>query len=283
MQFMVFSKSFQGVPLAEMARRLRASGIDSVDLTVRPGGHVEPERVDEDLPKAIAELAAGGVRVGMLTTNILTASDPTTAKILRIAAAHGIKYYKLGYYMYEGFGTLRARRDEVRARVRDLGQLNAEIGICGGFHNHCDNFIGASLWDIDYILDGTDPKYLGSYFDPLHAVIEGGSQGWLMGMDLLKDRIMIVAVKDFFWTEGAGYAGARRHRIRVCPLENGNVPWIDVLKNLIRIGYDGPMTLHSEYQGEHSFKDLSTDEVFKQTARDLAVVRGWMDEALNAQ
>ena len=31
---------------------------------------------------------------------------------------------------------------------------------------------------------------------------------------------------------------------------------------------DSPISSHSEYQGGHSFRDLSTDEVFEQTARD---------------
>ena len=282
MQIMVFSKHLQGPPLASTARRLRAMGIDAIDLTVRPGGHVEPERVEDDLPAAIATLAAEGVSVGMLTTGIVSASDPHTEPILRIAAEHGIRFYKLGYFMYKGFGTLRAARTEARAQVRDLAQLSAAAGICGGFHNHSDNFIGASLWDVDYVLDGTDPKSMGSYLDPAHAVIEGGSGGWEMGMDLLKERIVMVAVKDFIWTEADGYAGGRRFHTRFCPLVDGNVPWPKVLRRLVRIGFSGPVSLHSEYQGAHSFRDLSTDEVFEQTARDAVVFNGWLREAREA-
>ena len=37
------------------AETMRALGYDAIDLTLRPGGHVLPERVAEDLPKA-AEL-----------------------------------------------------------------------------------------------------------------------------------------------------------------------------------------------------------------------------------
>ena len=34
----------------ELGRTLKALGFDGVDLTVRPGGHVDPKRVAIDLP-----------------------------------------------------------------------------------------------------------------------------------------------------------------------------------------------------------------------------------------
>jgi len=279
MQLMVFSKHLAGPPLDEVARRLRRMDIRAIDLTVRPGGHVLPERVTDDLPRAVEELGREGVRVGMMTTNITDANDPLTRPILETARQLDIGYYKLGYYPYAGFGTLRRQREEVAAKLRDLDALNAEVGIRGGFHNHSSNTFGASLEDVDYVLQGTDPRNLGSYLDPCHAVIEGGSSGWLMGMDLLADRIIMLAVKDFRWVEGQGYAGARRHKVQICPLEDGNVPWPQALLLLKQAGFDGPVSMHSEYQGSHTFRDLTADEVFEQTARDLRVFRQWLDDA----
>lgn len=276
MNLMVFSKHLAGPPLAEIGRRLRAIGISQIDLTVRPGGHVEPARVESDLPRAAETLAAEGVTIGMLATGITAADEPHAESILRAAAGLGIGHYKLGYYMYEGFGTLRKSRDEARAKLQDLAQLNQQLGITGGYHNHSDDYLGASLWDVEYMLDAADPRYLGLYFDPCHAVIEGGSAGWEMGMDLLRERLVMLAVKDFRWVDaGHGYAGGRRHSVHFCPLEDGNVPWPRVLRHLRDMAFDGPVSLHSEYQGAHSFRDLSTDEVFEQTARDATVLTHW--------
>ena len=277
-QLMVFSKHLAGPPLAEVARRLRAIEIDAVDLTVRPGGHVEPERVEDDLPRAQVALAGEGVRIGMITTAITDARDPLTAKVLRTAAGLGIRHYKLGYFSYKGFGTLKRQRTEVAARMKEMAALNRETKIHGGFHNHSDAFFGASLWDIHHVLEGTDVRDLGLYLDPAHATVEGGSRGWLMGMDLLADRLTMLAVKDFRWRDDTrGYAGARRHSTEWVPLEQGNTPWPEVLRHLR--GFGGPVSLHSEYQGPHSFADLSVDEVFAQTARDAALFRRWIKEA----
>jgi len=46
----VFSKHLQWLDFREMASAAREIGFDGIDLTVRPGGHVDPARVVEDLP-----------------------------------------------------------------------------------------------------------------------------------------------------------------------------------------------------------------------------------------
>jgi sugar phosphate isomerase/epimerase len=279
-QLCVFSKHLSGLPLDETARRLRAMNIKAVDLTVRPGGHVEPERAADDLLIASAILNREGVQIAMITTAITDASAPHTSAVLRAASEAGVGYYKLGYFSYAGFGTLRQHRQEVAARFADLAALNKEIGIKGGYHNHSHNFFGANLGDIAYALENVDPQWLGLYFDAAHAVIEGGSSGWIMGLDSLRDRTIMLAVKDFFWSnDGQGYAGGRRHKVVFCPLSDGNVPWVRVLECLKEMNFDGPISLHSEYQGHHSFRDLSTDEVFEQTARDMEFFTPLLKEA----
>ena len=199
---------------------------------------------------------------------------------MRAGAALGLGYYKLGYFFYDGFGSLRRQRAEVAARLADLVAMNAEIGIKGGFHNHSHDFVGAVPADIAAALENVDSQWLGLYFDPAHAHIEGGSSGWKMGLDLLRDRIFMLAVKDYFWSDdGHGYGGGRRHKAVFCPLVDGNVPRPRVLQHLKECNFAGPISLHSEYQGDHSFRDLTTDEVFEQTARDAAYFRPLLRDA----
>src|ERR1700730_826997 len=52
----VFSKHFQWTNCHEMAAIAKDVGFDGIDLTVREGGHVMPERVEEDLPKAAEDI-----------------------------------------------------------------------------------------------------------------------------------------------------------------------------------------------------------------------------------
>jgi sugar phosphate isomerase/epimerase len=273
---MMFSKHLQGLPLDRAAPLARAAGVTHLDLTVRPGGHVEPARAGDDLPRVVEQLAGFGLGVGMITTAITDANDPAAEPVLRAAAAAGIKYYKLGYYRYGGFGTLRQQRRDVAAKLKALADLNLSLGVHGGYHNHCDDFFGANLADLDAVLEGLDKTAVGVYLDPTHATIEGGCQGWLMGLDLVAPRVTMLAVKDFVWSEKPErYAGARRHKVEFHPLDGGNVPWPAVLKVLKQVGFDGPVSFHSEYQGPHSFADLDVPGVIEQTRKDVELFRAW--------
>jgi sugar phosphate isomerase/epimerase len=277
---MMFSKHLQGYPLDKAAEKLKAMGIYSLDLTVRSGGHVEPENVEKELPAIHEKLLKLGISIGMMTTNIVNASDPSTEKILKTAASLGIKYYKIGYYNYKGFGSLLKQRKEIKKKVGEIAELNGEYGTHGGFHNHSDDFIGASVWDIQEIISDTARETMGLYLDPAHLVAEGGSKGWMMGIDLMSDRITMLAVKDARWVEGKHrYAGGRRHSLEFCDLENGNTPWPEVLGLLKKIDFKGPASIHSEYQGKHSYKDMSSEELLEQTAIDVKLFKKWLQEA----
>jgi sugar phosphate isomerase/epimerase len=275
----LFAKHVQQIPLELLAEKLLASGVSNLDLTVRPGGYVNPQNVEAELPPACELLSAKGIGVNMITTAITDPDSAETAKILKTAAACGIEYYKMGYFMYNGFGTLRQQRLELKETFKRLAGINAKYGIHGGYHNHSDNFFGASLWDLMEVIEGTSKETIGVYFDPAHAVIEGGSMGWEMAMDIAAERITMLAVKDFFRLDNKlGYAGTRRSSVKFCPLEDGEVPWDKVIGCLKQINFSGPVSFHSEYQTSHAFANLSADGVLYQTAKDLKYFADLIDD-----
>ena len=277
---MMFSKHLQKLPLDQVGPGLRGIGVESIDLTVRPGGHVAPERVEEDFPKVQQVLAESGVDIGMISTDIQDANDPVNQKVLRTAVKCGIKTYKIGYFKYDGFGTLRKRRDEVKRKLHELADLNRELGIHGGFHNHSGALVGASCWDVDYMLDGTDTPHIGVYFDPIHAVVEGGVGGWLQAMDLLSTRITMLGVKDFRWVDHLNlYKATRRNGWVLCTLDEGTTPWPDVIRYLQRINFNGPISFHPGYPGPKGLSDLDPPRALEQGKRDIALFRKWWDEA----
>jgi hypothetical protein len=71
----VFSKHFQWTNVKEAAAIARDIGFDGVDLTVRADGHVLPEQVESDLPKAVEIVRNAGLEVPMITTGIATATS----------------------------------------------------------------------------------------------------------------------------------------------------------------------------------------------------------------
>ena len=135
-------------------------------------------------------------------------------------------------------------------------KLAQQIGIVVGYHNHID-YVGASTWDTAKMLEGLDPKWSGYYFDPCHAVSEGGGAGWKVAFSLAAQRLKMVAIKDFYWEKNA--KGIWRER--VCPLGEGMVDWKYFFGALAKSAFSGPISLHIEYDpadvSAAATKDLS--------------------------
>ena len=256
----LFSKHLPDLNYAQLGRTLKQLGFTAVDLTVRPKGHVLPERAAEDLPRAVETLREHSIEVAFITTALLAATDPTARPILSTAGKLGIRCFKPGYYAYRELGRVQERVQEVRQQFQGLVELARECRIQAGFHNHSGNNVGAALWDEAEVLRGLDPQWSGSYFDPCHAVAEGGLSGWNIGLHLLAPRIKMVAVKDFYWEKSGG-----KWRMKMCPLGEGMVPWDSFFKTLAASGFRGPISLHVEY-------DLPADPL-PAIARDFAFLQ----------
>ncbi len=99
-----------------------------------------------------------------------------------------------------------------------------------------------------------------------------GSGGWRQSLELLAPQIRLVAVKDFGWKSGPGKVKAVWQAQQV-PLRDGLVAWPEVFEALKEAKFAGPISLHSEYKGAHSWRDLTTPELIEQTAADLAFVK----------
>lgn len=264
--FCFFSKHLPDLKVDALAAAVIDMGYDGIDLTVRPGGHVLPDRAMDDLPRAIDTIRAKGTRVEMITTGLVSASDPTARPIMQAAAKAGVKLVKPGYWKY----TLKDVRAEVGSMVKDvaaLATLAREHGVELGVHNHTGN-IGASIWDIAPHMDTLDARSVGYYFDPRHAVVEGGGVGWKTATLLVAPRLKMIAVKDFYWEKQGG-----AWKIKSCPMGEGMVEWPWFANAIVASKFAGPISVHFEYE----IPGATPADVQKNTIiagkRDLAYIR----------
>ena len=253
----VFSKCLQWLDYPGMGAIAAEAGFDGVDLTVRRGGHVLPERVEEDLPKAVEAAAKAGVRIRMIVTDITDPRDAGTEKILQTAGRLGVQYYRLGAYRYNNSNPIIAQLDEIKPRLRDLVEMNKQHGLAATYQNHSGAaYVGASVWDVHYLLRDLDPRWIGSQLDIRHAVVEGGL-AWPVSLRLVSDLINTLAVKDFRWArQDAGW------RPENCPLGEGMVDLPAYAKMLQRCDVSAPVTIHFEYSlggAEHGAREISVD------------------------
>jgi len=239
----LFSKSLHNRPFTALPAVLPDLGVDAVDLTCRPKGHLLPERIADDLPRAHELFKAAGITIPMITTGITDADRGHAEAIIKAAGGLGIRYAKLGYYPYGDLHKLHDTLAEVKARLRDVAAMCRQYGVRAGFHNHAGVRVGAALWDIWYLINDLPAEAIGSYFDMRHATVEGGEGGWRIGMSLLAPRIAMVAVKDFLWHEDP----KRGWRARNVPLGQGMVRCEEAFRRLKQESFSGPISLHVEH------------------------------------
>lgn len=267
-----FSKHLPASNWQQLAQTVKKLGFDGVDLTVRPGGHVLPERATEDLPKAVAAIKAEGLTVPMITTGLTSVSDPTAKPILSTAGKLGIPFFKPGYYKYE-FKDVRRELEKFGIEFSALVELGKLSGVECGFHNH-DGNIGAPLWDVATVIDRLDPKWAGYYFDVRHAVVEGGSGGWKIATNLVAPRLKMIAVKDFYWEKTA-----KGWRIINCQLGEGMVDWRQYFKLLRQANFHGPVSLHLEYEIPGTTAAAKEENTIAAAQRDLQFLKARLAEA----
>ena len=256
----LFSEHLAKLHYTELGAVLHQLGFDGCDLTVRKGGHVLPEMAPVDLVRAVECIRDEGVEVSMITTDLTSATEPWARNVLGLAGQQYMRvpYFQPGYYRY-GPGPIDSQLATVRRDLAGLVMLGRAYGIAAGFHNHSGDYVGEAVWDIREIIREMDPRWIGYYFDPCHATVEGGDGGWQIALRLALDRLKMVAVKDFYWEKSGG-----RWTRRMCPLGEGMVEWPRIFAALAQAGFAGPLSLHIEYNPADELPAI---------ARDLAWLR----------
>jgi L-ribulose-5-phosphate 3-epimerase len=265
--FCLFSKHLPDLGWSDLGTAVKDAGFDGVDLTVRPGGHVLPERAADDLPRALDAIRGRGLSVPMITTDLTSAAAPAAKPLLQAAARQGVRYFKAGYWRYSSALDVRAQIATTGEALAGLAALARDCGIEMGFHNHA-GYIGAALWEIAPAMDRLEPRWAGYYFDPRHAVAEGGGGAWKAAARLVAPRLKMVALKDFFWDKTA-----KGWEIRNCPLGDGMVDWAWFAQTLRDAQFAGPVSLHLEYDIPAATPQERTRRTIEAAVRDLTAAR----------
>ncbi len=268
----IFSKHLQFLDYKDMAEAAAEMGFNGVDLAVRPKGHVLPEEVSENLPKAVEAMKVAGFQPKLMTTSILSAEQKYTKRILETAASLGFEFYRLGYYRFNDEITIPEAMLNIAGQVKDLSILNKALGIRGAYQNHAGPHVGAAIWEIHEMLKNVDNNYMGCQYDIRHATVEGG-QSWPTGLRLIKPKINTIVLKDFLWVQNQG-----KWILQNVPIGEGMVDFKAYFKLLKAYNINVPVSLHCEYDlggAEHGGKTISMPkkEVFGKMKKDLDALR----------
>lgn len=268
----IFSKHLQFLDYKSLGEMAAEMGFAGVDLTVRPNGHVLPENVSTDLPKAVDAIRKSGADCEMITTTIESMNNPLDLAVLESAAAANISYYRSNWLKYKDDVSMEASLLFYQDEIKKLGEFNQKVGLVGCYQNHAGTYIGASYWEIQKLLTTVNPDFFGVQFDVRHAMVEGGNS-WVNGLKLLHENIKVIVLKDYKWEKVNG-----KWTIVNTPIGEGMVDFDAYFKLLKKYQLKPPVSLHLEYDlggAEKGNTSISVDKkvVFDAMKKDLKEVQ----------
>ena len=258
-----FEKPLQFLGYDELAELFATLGFNGIEAAVRPGGHVLPERVEQDLPRLHEALKKRGLEITILTSGIDSVDSPHAEKVLRAAARLGVKHYRMLWYQYDLQKPILPQLEAIRPKLKSLAALNRELGVTALYQNHSgEKMVGAPIWDIYSLVKDFDPQEIALAYDTRHAAVEGGLS-WPIQFNLVRSHLGAVFVKDFDWEEG---------KVKDVPLGEGVVDK-KIFAMLKKINFAGPISLHVEYLDDSKDKKV-LGNAFKKDLETLQSLLG---------
>jgi sugar phosphate isomerase/epimerase len=251
-QFTVFTKSWK-MPLPKLGKFIHGLGFDGIELPVRPGFQVEPEKVRRALPRAAKVLADFGVRISSV-------AGPTDEPTIEACAAAGAPIIRTMAPRSENYlADEAAQRKCFDALVPALAGAGVKIGV----QNHCDDFVGSAI-GLRYLLAGYDPAQIAAVWDPAHCAYAGEPPA--LALDILWDRLCLVNLKNGFWLRTNGpEAPVARWKCYWTTGRQGLADWPQVAQLLQARNYSGDLCLSAEF--------ADADSTNRLIAEDLAFAR----------
>jgi hypothetical protein len=245
-----------GVLIGQAALQM---GFAATNLTVRPGGHVEPSNVVTNLPLMLQGIRSTGCICDEITTSIVPSTDPAVdwvstlfvRQILATAAGNGIKLYRFGADGYNTnvtpplFGKVMLRQlDALRIQMEVLNRLNQTYGRMRAVYHTFNNDVGTAIWDLmDHVYAGRDTSLLGINYAVGHIVTDGPQSLWSINLRRAMPCLWGTALQDVIWTQNA----TGQWTSPTVVAGTGMIQWKTFFQLLLQGSYDGPGDLQIEY------------------------------------
>ena len=271
-----YSGCFAKIPYTELPDIIRTLGYDGIDLTVMPGGHVDPSKYMVEMDRAFQTFQDAGIETPMVTTSFISPSEPYAYAIFYVSGELGARLIRLGTWPPPpiatpgaGAGAAAAQFMQMRAAMlrNDLTQFAATGQRCNVvpmLANHAGSFPGRSVPEVEAMLASVPQKLFQYCFDPAQAVIEAKSaNGWESALQAALPRLGAVAISD---------VGPDKddNTMKPCPMGEGVIDWKKFFSTLAEARFHGPVSLHRDYETKSEVTALR---------KDLAFVRAKVDEA----
>lgn len=283
MKIVLNSKFFSGLSVEKLGEKAAELGYDGIDLNIRPGHPVDPDNVTEALPEAIRVWKAQGL-VCPLATSPVTMIDPQAPEVERMYAAcaeTGVPRIKIGFWKFAEGDDYWEVVDGARLRLEAFVKLSERYGVQTCYQIHSGPCIGSNCAGLMHLIRDFPPERVGAYPDVGHLALDG--EDLPMGLGMIRDYLSIVGIKDVLYApqpDGSGPA----YTPRFTKVGQGCVDWRRCFEALSAIGFDGPLTVHTEYDFDESiirqvgYADTAPPNLETYAREDAAYLRGLLSE-----
>jgi sugar phosphate isomerase/epimerase len=258
----VFTKPWdKNLSLEALGKKMKALGVDGVELPVRPGYQVEPAGVGQGLAEAKKILADQGIKIGSVAGSV---DEPTISAM----GAAGIKILRIcvGIDMKAGYlATERQLRQQWDALIPLLDRTGVSIGV----QNHCDYCVGSAV-GIMHLIEKYDPKHVSAVYDPAHCGLDGEPE--LMGLDIVWSHLSLVNLKSAFWQRANGPDEPEAdYKVVWSTCHHALYSWSALVNALKERGYAGDICLPAEYTGPKGM--AMGDDCLRYLKEDIAYLK----------
>jgi sugar phosphate isomerase/epimerase len=256
MQYIYFTKTLKDLAPPALVEFCKETGVDGLDLAVRPGYPIEPANVLLELPKFAAIMKQNKLDIPLVSapTSLVDAESKEAKSLFEACALAGVPMIKIGYFTYKGnfSDDLQAARNKLQGFAKLAQQTKVKVV----YHTHSGANIGNNAVSLKELLTDFDPHHVGAFADTGHLAVNGGPIK--MELEILRPWLSIIAIKDILWEQAKG-----DWAFKVMPAGSGIVRWNDVSKGIKDAKFQGTIVLHGEYEAASlpNRKDLAKKEL----------------------
>ncbi len=258
----VFAKPWKSLPLPQLAAHIKALDFDWIELPVRAGFPVEPDKIERDLPAAVKLLAEHGIRVLNITADVPLDDE----RLYSACAQAGIGMNRVMFRQRE--------LDYWAAEAKARRKLDAALPFCEryglqiGVQNHSGRFVPVNEMGMFQLLKDYDRRHVAAVWDPAHNALEGIDSD--AALDIVAPHLCVVNLKNGYWRRVSGpEAEVAEWRVYWTSGAQGRASWSRVISKLKAIDYRGPICFSAEYTDEARVDEL--------IVKDLAFARSLLD------
>lgn len=281
MQLIVFSKLLKDRSIPELIDLAHSHGYGGYDLCVRPGYPVSPEDAALTLPEAVRQMAAAGLAVPLVTgpTSLTDPRQPEAEALLAALADAGVPRMKLGYFRFDPAQSYWEQVDRARRTLENWEVLGRIYGVQLCYHTHSGNLLGLNAAALMHLLRDRDPAHIGAYLDPGHFAVNG--EPFPLALSMAAKYLSLFSFKDVLvervQVDGPSTGTGQGHGTgKVCWVAAGEgvVDWTGVFAEVKRTGFDGPVSIHCEFE-------VPADKWIETFAREIGFFKRWNADGLS--